>query len=106
MHSNSSSSRFTDGKELSQDLNAGSTSINEEEVLMIKTTLDEAICIINFLVQSNHSGDVVGIEVWKVRLRGMQGISYKLISLLVIYNNLWQNILILYDIIIYAVRAS
>ena len=66
---------LADVQELLQDGVWGCGAVNEEQVLVVEARICEALAVVDLLVESDNTSDVVESEVRKVRLGRVQGVA-------------------------------
>lgn len=75
MDSNSTIRGLADMQEAAHDDVTGRAAIHEEQVIVVKAGICEALGIVDLLVEANDGGDVVLAKVGKVGLWGMKRIT-------------------------------
>lgn len=74
---NGSLCRLTNGEELLHDGIAGRAAIDEEQILVIETSVLKGRCVIDFGIQPNHCCHIIIPKIAKVALRCMARISIR-----------------------------
>lgn len=75
MNSDGTIRAFADMQKAACDDIAGRAAVHEEQVIVVKASICEALGIIDLLVEADDGGDVVLTEVWEVSLRGVERIA-------------------------------
>jgi hypothetical protein len=75
VYGNSSSGLFTDGEKTLDDAVTGRRTIDEEQVLVIKSSICELLCLVQALVETYDGGDSMSEEVREIMVWGVKGVS-------------------------------
>ena len=71
----SSPGLLADGEKTPDDAIAWCGAINEEQVLVVKSSICELLRLVHALVEPNDGADPVAVEVREVVVRGMKGVA-------------------------------
>lgn len=74
--SHSSISAFADMQEATCDDITGRAAVHKEKVVMVETSVREALGIVDLLIEADDGGDIVLAKVGEISLGGMKRVSW------------------------------